>query len=90
MHRCIKNMSIRAPGVGYGLWAMCMLILPIKDKDGTRELPTGEIGELWARGPMVVKGYWNNPEATARVLVSTREPQPAQARQALIKRPRSR
>jgi acyl-CoA synthetase (AMP-forming)/AMP-acid ligase II len=24
--------------------------------------------ELWIRGPMVVKGYWNDPEATAREL----------------------
>jgi len=30
-----------------------------------RELPRGEIGELWIRGPNVVKGYWNQPEATA-------------------------
>jgi long-chain acyl-CoA synthetase len=30
-----------------------------------RELPNGEIGELWIRGPNVVKGYWNKPEATA-------------------------
>jgi long-chain acyl-CoA synthetase len=29
------------------------------------ELPTGEMGELWVRGPNVVKGYWHRPEATA-------------------------
>lgn len=27
---------------------------------------TGESGELWIGGPMVVPGYWDNPEATAR------------------------
>jgi long-chain acyl-CoA synthetase len=32
-------------------------------------LPLGEIGELWARGPNVVKGYWNKPEATAKTFV---------------------
>jgi len=36
-----------------------------------RVVPCGEIrvaedGELWIRGPMVVRGYWNDPEATAR------------------------
>ncbi len=28
-------------------------------------LPPGGVGELWAYGPHVVKGYWNAPEATA-------------------------
>jgi long-chain acyl-CoA synthetase len=30
-----------------------------------RELPRGEIGELWIHGAAVIKGYWNNPKATA-------------------------
>lgn len=29
------------------------------------EVPPGESGELWIGGPMVVPGYWGNPEATA-------------------------
>ncbi|MFC4294925.1 class I adenylate-forming enzyme family protein [Novosphingobium tardum] len=43
--------------------------LKIMNEDGTRELPVGEVGELWARGPMVVKGYWNRPDATAETFV---------------------
>ncbi|APO53891.1 acyl--CoA ligase [Bradyrhizobium diazoefficiens] len=29
-----------------------------------RELPHGEIGELWIQSASVIKGYWNNPKAT--------------------------
>ena len=43
--------------------------LKIMDADGQAELPAGEVGELWARGPMIVKGYWNKPEATAETFV---------------------
>lgn len=43
--------------------------LKVMDAEAARELPTGEIGELWARGPMIVKGYWNKPEATAATFV---------------------
>jgi acyl-CoA synthetase (AMP-forming)/AMP-acid ligase II len=32
---------------------------------GGRELPRGEIGEIWIRSASVIKGYWNNPKATA-------------------------
>ena len=30
-----------------------------------RELPRGEIGEIWIRSGSVIKGYWKNPKATA-------------------------
>jgi O-succinylbenzoic acid--CoA ligase len=33
--------------------------------DTGREVAPGETGELWIGGPMVVPGYWANPEATA-------------------------
>jgi long-chain acyl-CoA synthetase len=43
--------------------------LKIMGEDGQTELPTGEVGELWARGPMIVRGYWNKPGATAETFV---------------------
>ncbi|MBO9641725.1 MAG: long-chain fatty acid--CoA ligase [Pseudacidovorax sp.] len=39
----------------------------IVDGEG-RELPPGEVGEITARGPMVMQGYWNKPAETAAAL----------------------
>ncbi len=39
----------------------------IQDSDGN-ELPTGQVGEIVARGPMVMRGYWNKPAETAQAL----------------------
>ena len=36
----------------------------IRDLEG-RELGPGETGELWIRGPGILQGYWNKPEANA-------------------------
>ena len=43
--------------------------LKIMSPDGSKELPVGEVGELWARGPMVVQEYWQRPEATEETFV---------------------
>lgn len=37
----------------------------VVDTDG-KDVPQGQIGELWIKGPNVVKGYWNKPEETAK------------------------
>ena len=48
--------------------------LPIANTDAKivdemgQEVPVGDIGELWVRGPQVMRGYWNNPVETANVL----------------------
>ncbi|MDO5638804.1 MAG: AMP-binding protein [Neisseria sp.] len=41
----------------------------IRNDEG-REAAIGEPGELWVKGPQVMKGYWNRPDETAKVLDS--------------------
>lgn len=42
--------------------------LRIMDDEG-RELPTGQAGEVWVRGPMTIRGYWEREDATRVSLV---------------------
>ncbi|MEY2443654.1 MAG: steroid-24-oyl-CoA synthetase [Ilumatobacteraceae bacterium] len=42
--------------------------IEVRDPDG-REVPVGQRGEIWFNGPMLIRGYWNKPEATAETIV---------------------
>jgi acyl-CoA synthetase (AMP-forming)/AMP-acid ligase II len=51
--------------VGYAIPnTECRLVDPATGEDAA----PGERGELWVRGPQVMKGYLNNPQATAETL----------------------
>jgi long-chain acyl-CoA synthetase len=50
---------------------VCEVAIVPEDFEGdepTSELATGPdvLGELWIKGPMVIRGYWNKPDATAK------------------------
>jgi long-chain acyl-CoA synthetase len=47
--------------------AQSMVEVSVRDPDG-QVLPAGERGEVCVRGDVVMSGYWNDPEATAKAL----------------------
>jgi long-chain acyl-CoA synthetase len=65
---CINPLYLRRYNGSIGL-PVPSTDVSIQDEGGNI-LPQGEVGELCVRGPQVMKGYWQKPEETARVLSS--------------------
>jgi long-chain acyl-CoA synthetase len=61
------NPPLRKPGsVGVPYPDVDIRIVDLET--GTKEMPLGEAGEIIAKGPQIMAGYWNNPEETAKAL----------------------
>lgn len=63
---CCNPLNIEAYSGGIGL-PVPSTEVELRDADG-KEVPIGQPGELWVRGPQVMKGYWNRPEETAKAI----------------------
>jgi long-chain acyl-CoA synthetase len=48
--------------------AVLPMRVEIRD-DNRRALAPGQTGDIWMSGPMLIRGYWNKPEATAATIV---------------------
>jgi long-chain acyl-CoA synthetase len=48
--------------------AVLPMIVQVRDEN-LKEVPRGQAGEIWFFGPMLIRGYWNRPDATAETIV---------------------
>jgi long-chain acyl-CoA synthetase len=65
---CINPMTLKEYNGLIGL-PIPSTDVEIKDDNG-KTMPLGEIGEICIKGPQVMKGYWNKPEETAKVMTN--------------------
>ncbi|MSO59166.1 MAG: long-chain-fatty-acid--CoA ligase [Ilumatobacteraceae bacterium] len=49
--------------------AIASVELRIVDTATALDMPVGEVGEIWCRSAQVMKGYWNDPAATAESIM---------------------
>ena len=63
---CCNPLNIEAYSGGIGL-PVPSTEVELRDANG-KEVGVGQPGELWVRGPQVMKGYWNRPEETAKTI----------------------
>ena len=63
---CCNPLNIETYSGGIGL-PVPSTEVELRDANG-KEVGIGQPGELWVRGPQVMKGYWNRPEETAKAI----------------------
>jgi long-chain acyl-CoA synthetase len=63
---CVNPVDLEAYNGSIGL-PVPSTEVSFRDDDGN-EVALGQPGELWVRGPQVMRGYWQRPDATAEVL----------------------
>ena len=63
---CCNPLNIETYSGGIGL-PVPSTEVELRDANG-KEVGIGQPGELWVRGPQVMKGYWNRPEETAKTI----------------------
>jgi long-chain acyl-CoA synthetase len=59
-HR-LRSCGVPGPGVEVRI---------VDNDNDAAEVPTGEVGEIWVRSPQVMKGYWKNPDETAKAVTA--------------------
>jgi long-chain acyl-CoA synthetase len=65
---CMNPMSLKEFNGTVGL-PIPNTIVSIKDDDA-KDLAMGQIGEICIKGPQVMKGYWQRPDETAKVMTA--------------------
>jgi long-chain acyl-CoA synthetase len=66
---CINPLVENAEFNGMAGLPIPSTVVTIRDDEG-RALPIGETGEICIAGPQVMKGYWNRPDETAKVMTA--------------------
>ncbi|HET7731260.1 MAG TPA: AMP-binding protein [Usitatibacter sp.] len=66
---CVNPLVEGAEYNGYAGLPLPSTMITIRDDDA-RILPLGETGEIVIAGPQVMKGYWNRPDETAKVMTA--------------------
>lgn len=63
---CVNPLNISAYSGGIGL-PISSTEVQLRDGKGSL-VGIGEAGELWIRGPQIMRGYWQRPDETAKVI----------------------